>query len=256
MFNFRGFEIPIDLLNMTGAGAETFEAISNGHIYLLREIIKLDHTHNVLEVGCGIGRDAIPLTGILSPSSKYVGVDIIGRSIAWCQDNISNRFQNFSFVHFDVADQLHNPTGTKNTTDFSFPCEDASIDRIILWSVFTHMTAGDIVHYLKEFRRVLKPGGMVFATVFVVNDEILEYARATDRTIYHLRFEHPYGDGCLVNDIDHPMGAVAYTVQKIREIVDASGLSFRYPMLLGSWSGLFPPCVFDAGQDALVLTKL
>lgn len=254
-FNYRGFDIPIDLLNMTGGGVDSFEAISDGHIKLLREMIKLDARHNVLEIGCGIGRDAIPLTSILYPDSNYTGIDFIGRSISWCKENISSKHHNFSFFHFDVEDQLHNPAGTRKTTDFQLPCADESIDRVILWSVFAHMKADDIVYYLKEFRRVLKPEGMVFATFFFINDEIIASAQATNRTIFHLRFEHPYGDGCFVNDIVHPMGAVAYTVPKIRQIVELGGLSFRYPILFGSWSGIFPPSAFDAGQDAVVLFK-
>lgn len=255
MFEFRGYNIPIDLLNMTGGGTDSFESISDGHIYLLREMLRLDSKHNVLEIGCGIGRDAIPLTKVLSDQSRYLGIDIIERSINWCNENINAKYSNFKFVHFDIKDQLHNPHGTRTLDEFEIPCASDSIDRIILWSVFTHMAEHDISFYLKEFRRVLKPGGLVFATFFIINDEIAESARATNRTIFDLRFEHLYADGCFINDPVHPMGAVAYTVPKVRQIVEASELKFRYPILFGSWSGLFPSSATDAGQDALVLYK-
>ncbi|WP_187294342.1 class I SAM-dependent methyltransferase [Methylobacterium sp. B1] len=77
---------------MTGGGTDSFEAISDGHIYLLRELLRLDSKHNILEIGCGIGRDAIPLTKILSDQSKYLGIDIIERSINWCNENISAKY--------------------------------------------------------------------------------------------------------------------------------------------------------------------
>ena len=96
---------------------------------------------------------------------------------------------------------------------------------------------------------------MIFATFFVVNQEIIASAQATNRTIFNLRFEHPYDDGCFINDVAHPMGAVAYTVTKLRAMVEAGGLSFRYPILFGSWSGLFPTAAYEAGQDAVVLLK-
>jgi hypothetical protein len=66
-FAFRGYNIPIDLINLTGAGPESFEAIANAHIEHLERAIGLNPDHFVLEIGCGIGRDAIPLTSILSP---------------------------------------------------------------------------------------------------------------------------------------------------------------------------------------------
>ena len=58
------------------------EKFNSGKLAL---ISNLSEKMNVLEVGCGIGRDAIPLTQILSPNANYTGIDIIGRSIEWCQ---------------------------------------------------------------------------------------------------------------------------------------------------------------------------
>ncbi len=72
-------------MHITRAGPDSFDEISVGHIKALREVVDLSEKMNVLEVGCGIGRDAIPLTQILSPNANYTGIDIIGRSIEWCQ---------------------------------------------------------------------------------------------------------------------------------------------------------------------------
>ncbi len=75
------------------------------------------------------------------------------------------RNPNFEFVHFDVRDQLHNNEGTKLTSDIVVPLASGTVDRIVLQSVFTHMFPPDIKHYLREFKRVLKPHGLVYATV-------------------------------------------------------------------------------------------
>ena len=251
-YHFKGYDIPVDLMEMTGGGPATFDIISQGHIDNLRRWIGLAPGQTVLEIGCGIGRDAIPLTEILT-DGRYVGVDIIKRSIDWCRDNISPRHPNFAFFHFDVQDQLHNPTGTIKTTDIRIPLAYRSVDRIVLFSVFTHMFQSDIEHYLREFKRVLKPSGLVYATTFLFTDEILAKARATNLTPFDLRFEHEIDPNCRINDPLHPLGAVAYTTAAWDEMMAASGLRYAKPFLRGAWSGFYSDP--QDGQDVAILTS-
>ena len=225
-YRFKGYDIPVDLMELTGGGPATFDAISQGHIDNLRRWIGLEPTHSVLEIGCGIGRDAIPLTEILS-EGRYVGVDIIQRSIDWCTDNIAKRHPNFRFFHFDVQDQLHNPGGATRTTNIRIPLADKSVDRIVLFSVFTHMFQPEIEHYLREFQRVLKPSGLVYATTFLFTDEILKKARETNLTPFDLRFEHEVNANCRINTPSHPLGAVAYTVAAWDQMIASTGLHTR-----------------------------
>ncbi len=250
-FSFFEYELPVDLVNMTGGGTDTFAAIANGHIQYLKDRIGIESDYDILEVGCGIGRDAIPLTKIISPQGSYVGIDIIKPSIDWCTANISRRHPNFSFIHFDVQDQLHNPSGKSLMKEHKLPCADASIDRIFLWSVFTHMFEKDIAHYLREFKRVLKQDGKILATCFIVDDEILKAARRVNLTPYDLKFEHPYADGCYVNDISVPAGAVAFTEVKLMELINKSGLKIVPPILTGQWWGKNDGGGY--GQDAVIL---
>jgi SAM-dependent methyltransferase len=245
----QGFDIPLHLLKMTGGGPETFDAISEGHIRLLQEHIGIEPHHSVLEVGCGVGRDAIPLSRILT-TGQYLGIDIIKESIDWCAANIAH--SNFRFVHFDIADKLHNRCGSRPSTAFRFPVADRSIDRIFLWSVFTHMARPDIEHYLREFSRVLKPTGKVYATWFMVDDAILAKARTVDLTPYNLRFEHQFGPGCYINNLRQPMGAVAYSRQAVMDMIAQAGLRIEGDILPGSWSGFWLNPL--GGQDATVLT--
>jgi SAM-dependent methyltransferase len=238
LFPYAGYEIPTDLIRLTGAGPETFGAIADHHIADLRATVGLEPDHSILEIGCGIGRDAIPLTGILSAAGSYLGVDIIKPSIDWCKANIEARWPNFRFIHFDVKDQLHNPSGTTSTLDIRLPVRDGSVDRIILWSVFTHMLRPDITHYLREFRRVIKPTGLIFATCFLVDEETLASARRTNATPWNLMFYHKYEPGCFINDPVHPLGAVAYTSDALDHMVSEGGLVWDRPIEKGTWSGL------------------
>ena len=250
---FRGFDIPIDLVVKTGGGPETFELISDQHIRNVSSQHPLTEGLSVLEIGCGIGRDAIPLVDLLGPTGTYLGTDVIRESIEWCQQNITARHPNFVFEWHDIIDSLHNPTGALRPEAVRLPAEDQSIDLFFAQSVFTHMLPGQFSHFLGEAARVLKPDGTVYATCFRVEDGILATARRTNLTQFDLRFEHEYAPGCLVNELDHLTGAVAYSNELLRTLVEQSGLEFRGPVRLGAWSGHFA-VPFD-GQDVLVLGR-
>jgi hypothetical protein len=113
----------------------------------------------------------------------------------------------------------------------------------------------DIVYYMQEFRRVLKSTGLAWVTFFIANNDILASARQTKLTPFDLCFEHPYGEGCYVNDIAHPGGAVAFSETRIMEMVSSAQLELATPPIFGSWSGFFPQPPFDPGQDAVVLRR-
>lgn len=62
VFLFRGYEIPVNLVERTGGGTQMFSEVSDWHIAQLQRYIGIHETDHILEIGCGIGRDAIPLT--------------------------------------------------------------------------------------------------------------------------------------------------------------------------------------------------
>ena len=250
-FSFRGFDIPVDLCLRTGGGPESFEAISDLHVRNIDEACGLRAGLDVLELGCGIGRDAIPLAEIIGAEGSYVGIDVIRPSIEWCAASITARYPNFRFVHHDIQDDLHNPAGSMRLDDVSLPVADGSIDLVILQSVFTHMLPPAVSHYLREFVRVLRPGGLVYATFFMVDDDILASARRTNLTQWDLKFEHRDPSGVAINDRDQPTGAVAYEVDLLAGLLDRAGLELAAPIRPGAWSGHH--AVAADGQDAMVL---
>src|ERR1035437_9648712 len=97
MHSYMGYNIPVDLMWQTGLGPENFDAISQSHFALLKKWLAIQPDHTVLEIGCGIGRDAIPLSKYLK-NGRYVGVDVLKPSIDWCLANISSRHPNFAFL--------------------------------------------------------------------------------------------------------------------------------------------------------------
>jgi SAM-dependent methyltransferase len=247
-FAYNGFDIPVDLARLTGGGPETWHDITVGHLLEYEQYCPVLPDHSVLEVGCGVGRDAIGLSRVLSQQGRYLGIDIIGPSIEWAQGNITPRFPNFRFTCLNIQSQIHNPGGTLQVREVALPVETNSADRIILQSVFTHMFEDDIVHYLKEFHRALRPGGLVFSSWFVLDDETLEMARSKEGNT--LTFEFEFGDDCLINDELHPEGAVGFRPPAFERILQRGGFALHQPVHRGFWCGR--QGVSD-GQDIAIL---
>ena len=246
-FPFEGFDIPLDLAILTGGGPDTWEGISAAHLAAYARYCPLGSGHDVLEVGCGVGRDAIPLARVLGERGTYVGVDVSGPSIAWCQEHITARHPNLSFAHLDIRSEFYNPQGSLAGNEVTLPVASSSIDRIILQSVFTHMFEPDIMHFLREFRRALRTDGRVFASFFVLSKESIRLALSTPDV---LTFRHSRPDGCRINDPDQPEAAVGYTPRALARMVRRSGFALDQPLHVGSWCGRQG---VDDGQDIAIL---
>jgi SAM-dependent methyltransferase len=252
-FAFKGFRIPVHLITLTGAGPETFDLIGRRHVELYDKFCGIEKDMTILEIGCGIGRDALQLIEILNAEGRYIGIDVTRDSIVWCQDNITSKHQNFLFHHFDAQNELYNPHGRRTSMEFALPVRDGSVDRICLASVFTHIFEAEVSHYMKEFARVLKPNGQVYATFFLHSPEALRAARSKGTTSWIAKFDIPIGDGVYANDPTYPRGAVAFTDAAMRRLIDDAGLRLVRPYLKGSWSGFHAEP--DDGQDVAILAR-
>ena len=250
---FKGFYVPEHLVALTGAGVETLDVIGKSHVAAYAKHLGISPDMSFLEIGSGIGRDAFQLIDYLSVKGRYTGVDVQRELILWCQRHISRQHQNFEFYHFNAFHELHNPLATKTTMEFHLPCNNRSVDRVALGSVFTHIFEDEVVHYLREIARVLRPDGLVYATFFLYAEEIVAASRANKLTPYNLRFEYPYGDGCYINDKIYPSGGVAYTDAAMQRMIRKSGLRLDRPYLKGAWSGYYAPQESDDGQDVAIL---
>jgi len=244
-FESRGYKIPLDLAIMTGAGAETWEEIARGHMRQFDAWAPIAPQHAVLEIGCGIGRDAMALAERLSPSGAYVGLDVVRPSIAWCQRNITPRYPRFTFHHLDVRSDMYNPGGSCSNRTVSFPVVQGAFDRVFLHSVFTHMLRDDVGHYLDEIRKALAPSGVVLASVFVMDDASLASASG------ELTFRHAHAGADRINDAQHPEAAVGYRLETLEALVRRARLKL-VELHRGSWSGLHPDAL--SGQDILLLS--
>ena len=80
---------------------------------------------------------------------------------------------------------MYNPKGNVKTLDFVFPHPDKSFELVFLISVFTHLRAKKVRHYLDEISRVLKSGGRCLCTCFLLNAES-EAAIAKSRGVHKI----------------------------------------------------------------------
>lgn len=207
----------------------------------------LTPTDHVLDVGCGVGRLTYSLAYYLKPPGRYEGFDIIGNLIKWAQQNITPRFPHFNFRHVNIYNQMYNPTGTIQAPDFTFPYPDESFDFIFLTSVFTHMQAEEVRHYLDEIYRVLKPGGRCLCTCFLLNEES-ELAISQGRS--SLQISHELED-CFTNDVAVPESAIGYKEALLLQWLEERDLTVT-GKYYGYWCGR---TCYTSMQDILIVEK-
>lgn len=248
---FKEYLIPEHLCLLTGAGSSTLDGIGRKHVENYVKYMGLWPEMTFLEIGCGIGRDVFQLLPLLETNGKYIGIDVTRDAINWLDKNVSSMHSNFQFFHFDAWHQLYNPCGTMKSSDFALPASDHSVDRIALGSVFTHLFEDEVVHYLKEIKRVLAPDGRVYATFFLFDEKTIKASRSKSQTPFNLRFEYPYADGCYVNDPVFPTGAVAYNYSTLQRMFNEAGLKLAAPLVHGAWSGAYDDA--DDGQEVAIL---
>ena len=100
-----------------------------------------DKTITILEIGCGTG-EYTGRIGKLLPKSKIIGIDISSNVLKIAQRKM--KIQNVIF---------------KNASAYNIPLRNNSVDVVCAFYALHHLNSKKV---LKEFSRVLKPGGVLY----------------------------------------------------------------------------------------------
>ncbi len=104
----------------------------------------------VLDAGCGTGASAIPAAERVGPAGRVIGVDVAGRLLEIArQKAAASGLRNVEFRLGDMR-QLGYP--------------DAHFDAVVC--VFAIFFAADMVAQVREFWRVVRPGGQLAITTW------------------------------------------------------------------------------------------
>jgi len=98
--------------------------------------------HYIIDVGCGSGRLAKPLSEC--HPGKYLGSDIVDELVYYAREKIQRPDWRFEAVEY-----------------IYIPEKDSCADMVCFFSVFTHLLHEQSYWYLEEAVRVIKPGGKI-----------------------------------------------------------------------------------------------
>ena len=155
--------------------------INERHISILSKAIEagLETSHDVLEIGCGIGTQTELLIKYLKSGNLY-SCDISPESIKTAKANL-NRFNNLTL---EVQD----------ATDF---CLSKQFDAIIMPDVIEHIPLELHARMFQNMNEMLKPDG--FILIHIPNPEYLEWCHENRKEILQIIDQPIYTNLLLQN---------------------------------------------------------
>ncbi len=210
----------------------------------------------ILDIGCGVGRQYLSLLPQIGPDDRYVGLDVVSRSIDICRTSYPDARAEWIHVPagngFYARDQKGLP---------AWPIDNAAFDFQLAVSVWTHMGPADFRFYLGEVARTLRPGGRAVMTFFILDERYAETLAERDDGESHLYpqsrslwiFDRPFPgepDFFSRQKASVPEVAVAIRETALHALLNELGLTVVH-RVSGTWKER-PSHYF---QDILVLER-
>jgi SAM-dependent methyltransferase len=222
---------PLDMMQLIGSHDQ--HHFRSNMISIFNELFwrgLLRPEKHIIDLGCGCGRLAIPISRLVT-SGRYIGIDAWDGGIKWCSDNITPTNPRCEFYHVKTDNNYYledwNPAA-RNRYHLDY-IDISTIDTVFAISLFSHLTKVDTSSYLQELNRVLKQDGIIYITGFVIDEFFLEHQRKGNHT--GLKEDEP---GCYYGYRGQDFFA-GYTLERWRSMLSDAGLrilSFE----LGSWA--------------------
>ncbi len=202
-----------------------FHATGRDQLEFMVQVAGLQPSDRFLDVACGVGRLAIPLAGFLNAEGSYSGFDVFEKGIAWCKEYIEAKDPRFHFQFADVKTDFH--PSSVDASDYRFEYPDQTFDFCYAGSIFTHLTLAEAENYLRQVRRVLKPGGRFVSTWLTYSDEARKSIPGMQARLD--KFWPCEQDGWRFRNPDSPGESVAFEQRRIRELYADAGLTVMEP---------------------------
>jgi SAM-dependent methyltransferase len=145
---------PVDLRVRVGhwPDPDHFLAVGRKIFWDLKRVLSLvprhvEDFHCILDFGCGCGR-VLRHFRTLAEGRQLHGTDIDPEAVAWCREHLG------SFAAFEVSGDAP-----------PLPYPAARFDLVFAISVFSHLPEDRQRAWLAELQRVLRPGGLLIASV-------------------------------------------------------------------------------------------
>jgi SAM-dependent methyltransferase len=163
----------------------------------------IDLHSNILDIGVGCGRWAHWLRDYNFRGRRfdgvYVGIDIDGEAIAWCQKNYDA--ERFRFHHSSDASISYNQNSSTRSV-YRIPEADGTFDLVFSNSLLTHLLEDELENYLRETHRLLKSGGTMMHSHFNIEHPPASFGKRHT-------FKHRLGNARIESEAQ-PEAAVAY----------------------------------------------
>ncbi|HET91029.1 MAG TPA: class I SAM-dependent methyltransferase [Chloroflexi bacterium] len=111
------------------------------------ERLKAAGGRRILDLGCGLGRHTVALVGL---GFSVFAADVSPSGLAACAAWLAREGSEASLLRHDME---------------TLPSRDGVFDGLLAYNVVYHTTVTGMRHVLTETRRVLCPGGWLYATI-------------------------------------------------------------------------------------------
>lgn len=231
------------------------------HFWLIRHVCGFRGDQHLLDVGCGFGKTAIALLRLIRPPGSYIGFDIQPKMVEFAntlfkQLGVSDRFRAECYP-MENTFYRGGPRPVRAET-FEFPYETNQFDCAVLHSVFTHMLSQAVANYVRNLARVVKPGGRILVSVFLLDNSPEAgtggepWADSERRGALQEMLSPIHRGRLRVLKPENPEYMVAYRLEYLTTIFEKFGCRLVGEPLWGSWSGRSDSYCY---QDYLLFQK-